>query len=73
MHVNPSPFKNSYIEDLKLRLRSKPRRMVRRAAKRPLRFVCALPVATLRQPVKFYREIKIVARESKDSDSPPWG
>lgn len=71
VHVNPDAFEEAYIEDLKLRLRSKPHRMLQRAAKHPLRFVGALPGAALRQPAKLYREIKLVARESKSSDSPP--
>jgi hypothetical protein len=46
----------AYVHDLEQRLASKPRRMLRRAARDPLGFARQLPGAMLRQPAKFVRE-----------------
>jgi hypothetical protein len=55
-----------YLDDLRQRLRTKPRRMARRAAQHPLRFLAALPAAIIRQPRKLAREWRTVRREEHD-------
>lgn len=65
---NQSELQHEYALDLKQRLRTKPRRLVRRASKHPLRFLVALPKAILRQPTKLLGEIRTVRREERDTD-----
>jgi hypothetical protein len=52
----------AYALDLEQRLASKPRRMWHRAARDPRGFLVGLPVAVLRQPVKFLRELRELIR-----------
>lgn len=52
----------AYALDLEQRLVSKPRRMWHRAARDPRGFLVGLPGAVLRQPVKFLRELRELAR-----------
>lgn len=63
---NQSELQHEYVQDLKQRLRTKPRRLARRAAKHPLKFLIALPKAILRQPAKLLSEFRTVRREERD-------
>jgi DNA-directed RNA polymerase subunit RPC12/RpoP len=47
----------AYLHDLEHRVASKPQRMYRRAARDPLAFLVGLPLAVVRQPTKFAREL----------------
>ncbi len=52
----------AYLRDLEQRVVSKPRRMIRRAARDPVGYARSLPRAVLRQPVKFWREFWSLVR-----------
>jgi DNA-directed RNA polymerase subunit RPC12/RpoP len=52
----------AYLHDLEQRVTSKPQRMLRRATHDPVRFVAGLPLAVLRQPPKFARELWSLVR-----------
>lgn len=52
----------AYVLDLEQRVASKPGRMLHRAAKDPAAFLRQLPLAVLRQPVKFLREFRDLIR-----------
>jgi hypothetical protein len=67
---NQSELQHEYVLDLRQRLRTKPRRLARRASKHPLRFLAALPRAILRQPAKLLGEFRTVRREEHDKDVP---
>ena len=60
---------HEYLDDLKQRLRTKPRRMARRAARHPVTFLAALPRAIIRQPLKLAREWRTVRQEKRDQGS----
>ena len=49
-----------YVADLHMRIRTKPRRLLRRARKHPLDFISTLPGAIARQPGKLLREFKSI-------------
>jgi hypothetical protein len=66
---NQSDLEHEYVLDLKQRLRTKPRRLARRASKHPLKFLIALPKAILRQPVKLIGEFRTVRKEERDDDT----
>lgn len=53
-----------YLEDLKDRVRTKPRRLLRRANRHPRSFLAGLPGAVLRQPRKLIGEFRRVRREN---------
>ena len=65
---NQADLPHEYVLDLKQRLRTKPRRLARRATKHPLRFLVALPNAILRQPMKLFGEFRTVRREERDKE-----
>ncbi|MET0525717.1 MAG: hypothetical protein ABWZ91_13005 [Nocardioides sp.] len=52
----------AYLADLEQRVVSKPRRMVQRVAKDPLGYARQLPRAIVRQPAKFFAELRSVFR-----------
>ncbi len=52
----------AYLRDLEQRVSTKPRRMLRRAARDPLGYARELPRAVLRQPAKFLREFRELFR-----------
>ena len=54
----------AYVHDLEQRIVSKPRRMWRRARRDPWGYLTSLPAAVLRQPVKFWRELREVMRRA---------
>jgi hypothetical protein len=62
VEVTPRAMVPAYLRDLEQRVASKPRRMMRRAARDPVGFATSLPGAILRQPVKFVREFWSVLR-----------
>lgn len=66
---NQSELQHEYLLDLKQRLRTKPRRLLRRVAKHPARFLAALPKAVLRQPMKLIGEFRTVRHEERDKDA----
>ena len=53
-------LRTAYLQDLEHRLLSKPARLVRRAARHPVRFAVSLPGAVLRQPGKLLAELRTV-------------
>ena len=55
-------LRTEYLHDLEQRLLTKPGRLVRRAARHPVRFAVSLPAAVLRQPGKLLTEIRTVLR-----------
>lgn len=57
MHEEPDLCK-AYLKDLEMRVRTKPRRMIKRAARHPATFVAHLPYAVLVKPVKMLEEAK---------------
>jgi hypothetical protein len=65
---NQADLYHEYVLDLKQRLRTKPRRLARRASKHPLRFLVALPKAIVRQPMKLLGEFRTVRREERDEE-----
>lgn len=65
---NQTDLPQEYVADLKDRLRTKPRRLARRASKHPGKFLVTLPKALLRQPSKFIREFRTVRKEEHDKD-----
>lgn len=48
----------AYVHDLEQRVISKPSRLWHRATKDPVGFLRGLPMAVLRQPVKFFKEFR---------------
>jgi len=64
--ANQADLPREYVLDLKQRLRTKPRRLARRAFKHPLKFLAALPRAIFRQPAKLISEYRTVRREERD-------
>ncbi len=66
---NQSELQHEYLLDLRQRLRTKPRRLARRASKHPVRFLAALPKAILRQPRKLLGEFRTARREEHDKDT----
>ena len=52
--------RDEYRADLTQRLRTKPRRLINRAAEHPVEFLLALPKAAFRQPVKLFKEFRTV-------------
>ena len=64
--ANQADLPREYVLDLKQRLRTKPRRLARRAFKHPLKFLAALPRAIFRQPAKLINEYRTVRREERD-------
>jgi DNA-directed RNA polymerase subunit RPC12/RpoP len=64
---NQADLSHEYVLDLKQRLRTKPRRLARRAFHHPLTFLAALPKAILRQPVKLIQEFRTVRKEERDN------
>jgi hypothetical protein len=56
MEVSPRSMVPAYLRDLEQRVVSKPRRMMRRAARDPVGYARSLPRAVGRQPGKFWRE-----------------
>ena len=52
----------AYAHDLEQRIVSKPRRMWRRARRDPWGYLTSLPGAVLRQPGKFWRELRELLR-----------
>jgi hypothetical protein len=63
---NQADLRHEYVLDLKQRLRTKPRRLARRAFQHPLKFLAALPKAIFRQPVKLINEFRTVLKEKGD-------
>jgi hypothetical protein len=63
---NQADLAHEYALDLKQRLRTKPRRLARRAAKHPLKFLASLPRAIVRQPLKLISEYRTVRWEERD-------
>jgi hypothetical protein len=63
---NQADLPHEYVLDLKQRLRTKPRRLARRAFQHPLKFLAALPKAIFRQPVKLINEFRTVRKEKGD-------
>ena len=63
-HIELTPRSRvpAYVRDLEQRLASKPRRMLRRAARDPLGYARQLPGAIIRQPAKFLRELRELLR-----------
>ena len=51
-HVARPSLRDEYMEDLRLRLASKPHRVIQRFRQHPARFLTSLPLALLRQPSK---------------------
>lgn len=49
-----------YVADLAGRIRSKPRRLVRRLRRHPVAFSAGLPRSTAAKPLRVYEEIKLV-------------
>jgi DNA-directed RNA polymerase subunit RPC12/RpoP len=47
----------AYLHDLEQRVASKPHRMYQRASRDPRVFLAGLPLAVVRQPMKFAREL----------------
>jgi len=64
--ANQADLPHEYVLDLKQRLRTKPRRLARRAFQHPLKFLAALPKAILRQPVKLINEFRTIRKEEGD-------
>jgi hypothetical protein len=62
IEISPRALLPAYAHDLEQRMLSKPRRMLRRAAKDPAGFALYLPRAVLRQPAKFVREFWSLVR-----------
>lgn len=66
LHSEEGGLKEKYLDDLQQRIRSKPRRLLHRAAKHPVRFLLTLPGVALRQPIKLIREVKTVKADDED-------
>ena len=66
VHYQGGGLKAKYIGDLQQRIRSKPRRLLHRAVKHPIRFLVSLPGAIARQPIKLLREVKTVKADDED-------
>lgn len=66
VRFEPGRLKDEYVADLRMRLRTKPARLLRRASKHPLTFVRALPGAILRQPAKLIREFRSVKTDGEE-------
>ena len=62
IEISPRALLPAYVQDLEQRLTSKPRRMLRRAAKDPAGYALQLPRALARQPAKFVRELWTLVR-----------
>ena len=56
VEMSPRALVPAYLRDLEQRVVSKPRRMMRRAARDPFGYARSLPRTVLRQPAKFWRE-----------------
>ena len=62
LEVSQRAMLPAYAHDLEQRIVSKPRRMWRRARRDPWGYLTSLPAAVLRQPAKFWRELREVLR-----------
>ena len=51
-------LRRAYLRDLERRIRSKPGRMLRRAARHPAKFISQLPHAIMVKPAKMLEEAK---------------
>lgn len=60
-----SDMKSSYVADLGQRLATKPRRMLRRFARHPLRFASGLPASVLAKPRGIIDEWQTVFRRGR--------
>jgi len=63
VQFNRQSLFKEYINDLRQRLQSKPRRLLHRATKHPHRFLWSLPADIVRQPGKLLGEFKTVYDE----------
>lgn len=66
VHFEEGGLREKYFDDLQQRIRSKPRRLLHRASKHPIRFLTTLPGAVVRQPIKLIREVKNVKADDAD-------
>ncbi len=62
-----------YVHDLQGRILSKPRRLLHRASRHPLRLLRSLPGAIIRQPAKFLREFRRVRADEPHTSPDPDG
>jgi hypothetical protein len=62
MRHEENDLRAAYMHDLEQRLRSKPRRMVRRAIRHPMRYAVSLPGAVIAKPAKMLAELRTILR-----------
>jgi hypothetical protein len=55
-------LRSAYVHDLEQRLLSKPRRMIQRALRHPMRFAASLPGAMVTKPAKMLAELRTILR-----------
>lgn len=67
VHFGRPSLHDDYLQDLRQRLQSKPRRLLHRATKHPLRFLRSLPAAIVRQPAKLFGEFRTVHDEAQEA------
>ena len=65
LHVRRDTLPDDYLEDLRQRFASKPRRLAHRLRRHPGVFLRTLPAAVVRQPRKLITEYLTVRREAR--------
>ncbi|WP_243658879.1 hypothetical protein [Tamaricihabitans halophyticus] len=65
-HTIERDVRDQYVADLRHRMASKPRRMLRRFRRRPWSYAWSLPKAAAAKPLGVLRELRLVARAASD-------
>lgn len=65
-HAIERDVRERYVADLRHRVASKPRRMLRRFRRHPLSYVCSIPRAVATKPLEVLAELRLVARTAAD-------
>jgi hypothetical protein len=58
MKHDEADLRTAYLRDLESRLRTKPHRMLKRAARHPAKFISQLPSAIIHKPARLLEEAK---------------
>lgn len=65
-HTIERDVRDRYVADLRHRVASKPRRMLRRFRRHPLSYACSLPRAVAAKPLGVLAELRLVVRAAAD-------
>ncbi|MQA10614.1 MAG: hypothetical protein GEU98_19085 [Pseudonocardiaceae bacterium] len=65
-HTIERDVRDRYVADLRHRVASKPRRMLRRFRRHPVSYACSLPRAVASKPLDVLSELRLVLRAASD-------